>query len=333
VSTEGAAGVEVLAAPSALLVACASEPPDASDGEAHEASVPEAELSVVSVAAAEVSVVVPQTPVVGTELSVLSVAAHETSVAVAEVFVVVPQVSVVVPELSGLSVAAHDASVAAEVFVVVSELSVLSVAAHDASVPVVELSVVSVVGADVSVAVAEPSVVSVVGGEVSVPVAEPSVVSVAVSVLAVEAAGGLSAGIESEDETALSAAGCGGSSARAVAANTDAQKMAASTAAVQCRIPGAPRRSQRGGWMLGTPTALPSISSPTIASYPFGFSSIAVDRPGARVAQCDWKPEKRQPVHRLEVDQPQVETERYPQSSPTCVIALTRSWFHALQKR
>jgi hypothetical protein len=65
----------------------------------------------------------------------------------------------------------------------------------------VEPSVVSVVGPVVSVV--EPSVVSVV---------EPSVVSVAVAgvsvVVPVDVAEALSAGIESEDETALSAAGC-----------------------------------------------------------------------------------------------------------------------------
>ncbi len=261
-STEGAAGVEVLAAPSALLDACASEPPDVSEGAAHEASVAVAELSVVSVAVAEVSVVVPQVSVVVPEPSVLSVAAHEASVAMAEVSVVVP------------------------------ELSVVSVAAHEASVAVAELSVVSVAVAEVSAVVAELSVVSVAVAEVSVVVPELSVVFVTVAVLSVEAAEALSAGIEFEDETAPSEAGVGGSSARAVATNTDAQRTAASTAAVQPRNPGAPRRSQRGGWMLGTPTELPSISTLlTMAALPFGVSSIAPDRPGAR-SRRDWETRK-----------------------------------------
>jgi hypothetical protein len=95
---------------------------------------------------------------------------------------VVSQVSVVVPVLSVLSVAAHEA-----------EPSVLSVAPHEASAAVAELSVVSVVGPEVSVV--EPSVVSVAVAGVSV-------------VVPVDVAEALSAGIESEDETALSAAGC-----------------------------------------------------------------------------------------------------------------------------
>jgi hypothetical protein len=102
-----------------------------------------------------------------------------------------------------------------------------------------------------------------------------------------------------------------------VATNTDAQRAAASTAAAQRRIPGARRRSQLGGWMLGTPTELPSLSAlRTIAAYPSGFSSIALDRRGATSRDATAKPEKRQLVASREVDQPQVETERDPQ--PSC---------------
>jgi hypothetical protein len=186
-------------------------------------------------------------------------------------------VSVVVAELSLLSV------VVAEVSVVVPELSLLSVVVAEVSVVVPELSLLSVVVAEVSVVVPELSLPSVVVAEVSVLVPEVSVVFVGVALLSDEAAEALSAGIESEDETAPSEAGGRGSSARAVATNTDAQRTAPNTAAVQRRIPGAPRRSQRGGWMLGTPIQLPSISALlTMAAFPFGVSSIALDRPGAR---------------------------------------------------
>jgi len=80
VSAERAAGVELLAA--------FSEPPDVLKGAAHEASLAAAERPVVSVAVAEVCVVVPQGSVAAPELSVLSGAAHEASVAVAEVPVI-----------------------------------------------------------------------------------------------------------------------------------------------------------------------------------------------------------------------------------------------------
>jgi len=84
---EDPASVEALAALPVLSDACTSEPLDVSEGAAPE----------VSVAVAEVSVVVP-------EVSVASVAVAEVSVVVAEVSVAsvaVAEVSVVVPVLSG----------------------------------------------------------------------------------------------------------------------------------------------------------------------------------------------------------------------------------------
>jgi hypothetical protein len=157
---------------------------------------------------------------------------------------------------------------AAESDVVVAEVSVVPGA-------VAHVSVVPAAGAEVSVAMAEVSVasvavthVSVVSAvpEPSVAVPEPSVVVAEVSDVpvgavpsddAVEAA---SLGIESDDVAAASETDGGASSARAVAANRDAQRKAASTASVQPTNPRPRRRSKRAVCMPGTATKLPSIS-------------------------------------------------------------------------
>jgi hypothetical protein len=67
--------------------------------------------------------------------------------------------------------------------------------------------------------------------------------------------------VESDDVAGASGTDGEGLSARAVAANRDAQRRAASTATVQPTNARRRRRSKRGDRMLGTATELPSISA------------------------------------------------------------------------
>jgi hypothetical protein len=128
--------------------------------------------------------------------------------------------------------------------------SVVSVA----SGAVAHVSVVPAAAADVSVVMAEVSVASGAVAHASVvsAVPEPSVVVAEVSEVTLgavpfdDAVDAASLGIES-DVAEPSETDGGPSSARAVAANRDAQSRAASTASVQPTNPRLRRRSNRGG--------------------------------------------------------------------------------------
>ena len=208
-----------------------------------------AHVPVVSVAAAEVSVVVAEVAVAsGTKAHVLVV-----SGAVAELSVVVTGVAIV----SGVVVAEVSIGFGA----VVAEVSIASgagvpapavfAAATDPSAVVVEVSVASGAGAGVSVASAVPEL-SVVGADV----AEVSV-GATTSDGAVAAA---SPGVESVVIAEPSGTGEGGSSPRAGAVKRDAQSTAASTATAQPRNPRPRVRSKRAG-IPETAAEFPSISA------------------------------------------------------------------------
>ncbi len=247
VSVAGGGPVEVPVGSFVLLEVSVSESATASEGAAPVASVGVAEGSV-AVASSGVSVV----PGAHAHVSV--------------VFATAPEVSAVVAELSVASgTEAHVlvvSAAAAESSVVVAEVSVASGAVAQVLVVFAAAAEVSVVVAEVPVASGAVAHVSVVAAapELSVVVAEVSEVFVGAvsSDDAVEAA---SLGIESDDVAEASETDGGGSSARAVVANSDAQRSAASTATVQQTNPCARWQSKRDGCMPGTATELPSISA------------------------------------------------------------------------
>ena len=115
---------------------------------------------------------------------------------------------------------------------------------------------VSVVAPEVSVAFVVAPEVSDVAPEVSDVAPEESVVSPEVSDVAPEVS-----------DAAPSEAGGGGGSARAVATNAEAQRNAATSAAVHPRTPGDPRPSERGNRMLRTTTQLPSSNALLTMAY------------------------------------------------------------------
>jgi hypothetical protein len=195
-----------------LSDARASEPPDGSKGAAPDASLA---VSVASAVGSVASVAVPEVSFVSVLGSVASVVGSVASVAAPQVSVVSVLASVAVPQVGSV------ASVAAPQVSVVSVLG--SVASVVGSVAAPQVSVVSVLA---SVAVPQVSVASVLGsvasavlGSVaSVVVPEVSVASVAVPVAVAEVSGeaaaeAVSMAIKSEDNTAPSEAGGGGSSA------------------------------------------------------------------------------------------------------------------------
>jgi hypothetical protein len=259
------AGAGVLVVPAGsfvLLEMSVSELATASEGSAPEASVGVAEGSV-AVTPSDVSV-----PAAGAHVSVVSAAAVEVSVVPAEV----SDVSVALAAVVHTSVA-HASVVSAaatEVSVVPAEVSVACVASVAPAV-VVHASVVSVAAAESPVVVDEVSVASgaVVHASVvraaapgsSVVVAEVSVASGAVVHAPVVSAVLEVSVVESDDVAGASETDGEGFSARAVAANRDAPRRAASTATVQPTNPRTRRRSKRGDRMLGTATELPFISA------------------------------------------------------------------------
>jgi len=223
-----AAPVEVPVGSFVLLEVPVFESAAASEGAAPEV----AEWSVAAAPA-----VVSVAPPTGAHVSVVSAAAAEVSVVVAAVSV-------------GFGTEAHVLVVSAaapESDVVVAEVSIVSGA-------VAHVSVMSAAGADVSVVLAEVSVMSVAMAHVSIVSAapEPAVVVAEVSDVTVgavpsdDAVEAAPLGIESDVAEASETDG-GESSARAVPANRDAQRRAASTASVQPTNPRPRRRSKRGG--------------------------------------------------------------------------------------
>jgi hypothetical protein len=318
--SDRAGPVEVPVGSFVLLEASVSESAAASEGTAPKASVGVAEGSV-ALAPSVVSVA----PVAGAHVFVVSAAAAKVSVVVAEVSVAsgteahvlvvsaaAVESPVVVAELSVASGAVTHVSVvsaaAAEVSVVVAEVSVasgavahvlvVSAAAAESSVVVAEVSVasgavthvsvVSAAAAESSVVVAEVSVASGAVTHVSVASAVPELsvfvaeVSEVPSDDAVEVA---SLGIESDDVAEASETDGGGSSARAVAANRDAQRRAASTATVQPTNPRLRRRSKQDDCMPGTATELPSISAASRSLR--SFSEFRVSHLTSGAQGCD----------------------------------------------
>jgi hypothetical protein len=245
VAAGGAAHVPVVSATVLEEAVVVAEVSVASGAEAHplvvsaapvEAAVVVAEVSVASAAGADASLVPAVLEVsVVPEASAASAAGADASLVAA-----VLEVSVV-PEASAASAAAADASLVAAVLEVsfVSEASAASAAAADASLlpAVLEVSFVP-----------EASVASAAGAGVSlVP-----------TVLELSAVG---AGVSDGDDCAeASTTGGGGSSARAVEANRNAQRIAADTATVQARTL-RHRCPKRRGHRPGTATELPSISA------------------------------------------------------------------------
>jgi hypothetical protein len=258
----GAGPVVVPVGSFVLVEMSAAESAAASEGSAPEASVGVAARSVV-VTPSDVSVA----GGVGAHVPVVSAAAIEVSVVPAEVSVVsVAAAAVVHTSLAHASVVS---AAATEVSVVPAEVSVACVVSV-APAAVVHASVVSVAASDSSVAVAEVSVASGAVAHVSVVfdealesavVAEVSVASGAVVHAPVVFVVPEVSVVESDDVAGASETDGEGFSARAVAANRDAQRTAASTATVQPTNPRARRRSKRRDRVLGTATELPSISA------------------------------------------------------------------------
>jgi hypothetical protein len=258
----GAGPVVVPVGSFVLVEMSAFESAAASEGSAPEASVGVAERSVV-VTPSDVSVA----GGVGAHVPVVSAAASEVSVVAAETSVVsVAAAAVVHTSLAHASVVSAAATEASVVPAAVSVACVVSVA----PAAVVHASVVSVAASDWSVVVAEVSVASgAVGHSSVVPTAAPesSVVVAEVSV----ASGAVvhapvvfvvpEVSVVESDVAGASETDGEGFSARAVAANRDAQRTAASTATVQPANPRARRHSKRGDRVLGTATELPSISA------------------------------------------------------------------------
>jgi hypothetical protein len=263
----GAGPVVVLVGSFVLVETPASESAAASEGSAPEASVGVAERSV-ALTPSDVSV----PPGVGAHVSVVPAAATEASVVPAAVSVVSVASGAVVHASAVHASAVHASVVSAAVtdvsflpaeVCVASVASVASGAAVHASVVSAASTESSVVVTEVSVsgAVAQVSVMSDKAPESSVVVAEVSVVSGAVVHAPVVSAVPEVSVVESDDVAGASETDGEGLSARAVAANRDAQRRAASTATVQRTNPRPRRRSKRGDRMLGTAAELPSISA------------------------------------------------------------------------
>jgi hypothetical protein len=258
----GAGPVVVPVGSFVLVEMSASESAAASEGSAPEASVGVPERSVV-VTPSDGSIAAG----VGAHVPVVSAAASEVSVVAAEVSVVsVAAAAVVHTSLAHASVVS---AAATEVSVVPAGVSVACVVSV-APAAVVHASVVSVTASDSSVIVAEVSVASgavvhssvvpTAAPESSVVVAEVSVASGAVVHAPVVFVVPEVSVVESDVAGASETDG-EGFSARAVAANRDAERTAASTATVQPTNPRARRRSKRGDRLLGTATELPFISA------------------------------------------------------------------------
>jgi hypothetical protein len=232
------------------------------------------------------------------------VGAHVSVVAAAET-----EVSVVPAAVSEVSVASgavvHASALHASVVPATADAYVVSAAVSVVSVvsgPVGHASVVSaaapasfVVVAEVSVAsggVAHMCVVSDEAPESSVAVAEVSVASGAVVHAPVVSAGPEVSVVEFDEVAGASETDGEGFSARAVSANRDAQRTAASTATVQPTNPRARRRSKRGDLMLGAATDLPSISASSPGAVVVRASSIALDIERARSRDANQRAEK-----------------------------------------
>jgi len=311
VSRAGAGAFVVPVGSFVLFEMSVAELAAASEGSVPEASVGVAERSI-AVTASDVSV----PPGVGAHVSVVSAAAIEVSVVPPEVSVVsVAPAAVVHASLahaSVVSVAATEVScVATEVCVAcvvsvapaaVVHASVVSVAAPESSVVVAEVSVASG-------AVAHVSVVFDEAPESSVVIAEVSVASGAVVHAPVSAVPEVSV-VESDDVAGASATDGEGSSARAVAANRDAQRRAASTATVQPTSPRPRRRSTLGDRTLGTATELPSISASSQSLRSLSELRVLHLTSGAQDRDVNRRGEKRADPSPWHVAQPQVKVER-----------------------
>ncbi len=311
VSRAGAGAFVVPVGSFVLFEMSVAELAAASEGSVPEASVGVAERSI-AVTASDVSV----PPGVGAHVSVVSAAAIEVSVVPPEVSVVsVAPAAVVHASLahaSVVSVAATEVScVATEVCVAcvvsvapaaVVHASVVSVAAPESSVVVAEVSVASG-------AVAHVSVVFDEAPESSVVIAEVSVASGAVVHAPVSAVPEVSV-VESDDVAGASATDGEGSSARAVAANRDAQRRAASTATVQPTSPRPRRRLTLGDRTLGTATELPSISASSQSLRSLSELRVLHLTSGAQDRDVNRRGEKRADPSPWHVAQPQVKVER-----------------------
>jgi hypothetical protein len=232
-----------------------------------------AHVPVVSAAAAEVSIVVPEVAAAsGTEAHVLVVsgAAPELSVVVAGVAIVS---CVVAAEVSiGFGVVVAEVSIASGAGV---PAPAVFAAAADPSAVVAEVPVASGAGARVSVVPAVP--------ELSVVAADVSEVSVG-AMPSDDAVAAASLGVESVVIAEPSGTGEGGSSPRAGAVNRDAQSTAANTATAQPTNPRPRLRSKRGGRIPETPAELPSIS----ASSPWRpLSELRVSHLTSGAQGCD----------------------------------------------
>ncbi len=311
VSRAGAGAFVVPVGSFVLFEMSVAELAAASEGSVPEASVGVAERSI-AVTASDVSV----PPGVGAHVSVVSAAAIEVSVVPPEVSVVsVAPAAVVHASLahaSVVSVAATEVScVATEVCVAcvvsvapaaVVHASVVSVAAPESSVVVAEVSVASG-------AVAHVSVVFDEAPESSVVIAEVSVASGAVVHAPVSAVPEVSV-VESDDVAGASETDGEGSSARAVAANRDAQRRAASTATVQPTSPRPRRRLTLGDRTLGTATELPSISASSQSLRSLSELRVLHLTSGAQDRDVNRRGEKRADPSPWHVAQPQVKVER-----------------------
>ena len=312
VSRAGAGAFVVPVGSFVLFEMSVAELAAASEGSVPEASVGVAERSI-AVTASDVSV----PPGVGAHVSVVSAAAIEVSVVPPEVSVVsVAPAAVVHASLahaSVVSVAATEVScVATEVCVAcvvsvapaaVVHASVVSVAAPESSVVVAEVSVASG-------AVAHVSVVFDEAPESSVVIAEVSVASGAVVHAPVVSAVPEVSVVESDDVAGASATDGEGSSARAVAANRDAQRRAASTATVQPTSPRPRRRLTLGDRTLGTATELPSISASSQSLRSLSELRVLHLTSGAQDRDVNRRGEKRADPSPWHVAQPQVKVER-----------------------
>jgi hypothetical protein len=227
---------------------------------ASEGSAPAASLGVAERSVAVTPSDVPVPPGAGAHVSVVAAAETEVSVVPATVSVVSVAAGAVVhasalhasvvPATADASVVSAAVSVVSVVSGPVGHASVVSAAAPESFVVVAEVSVASG-------GVAQMCVVSDEAPESSVAVAEVSVASGAVVHAPVVSAGPEVSVVEFDEVAGASETDGEGFSARAVSANRDAQRTAASTATVQPTNPRARRRSKRGDLMLGAATHLP----------------------------------------------------------------------------